>query len=142
MEEKTVEEEITRDVLKELIDEAGKTIKQYPSFELKLERLNNFKSVVCVEGHDGGVIRDINKSLREQLGLKSLVHDPSFLPHMSIVQYRSNDDYQELIHYLEEARDTNIGTIRVDRVVLVNAHLPVSGMYPRLEIIEEFPLKH
>lgn len=140
--EKTADDEISRDGLNQLIDEAGEIIKQYEPFEIKLERLNNFKSVVCVEGHDGGVIRDINKNLREQLGLKSLFHDPKFLPHMSIVQYQSTEDYQELIHYLEKARDTKLGTIAVDRVLLVNAHLPLPGDYPRIEILEEFPLKH
>jgi 2'-5' RNA ligase len=141
-EEKTVDDEITRDGLKHLIDVAREIIKQYELFEIKLERLNNFKSVVCVEGHDGGVIRNINKNLREQLGIKSLSHDPKFLPHMSIVQYQSTEDYQELIHYLEKVRDTQIGTLAVDRVMLVSAHLPISGKYPRIETIEEFPLKN
>ena len=141
-EEKTADDEITRAELKQMIDEARKIIKQYESFEIKLERLNNFKAVVCVEGQDGGIIREINKSLREKLGLKSLIHDPTFLPHMSITQYKSTEDYQELIQYLEKARDTKIGTISVDRVMLVIAHLPVSAKYPRIEILEEFPLKN
>ena len=141
-EEKTADDEITHDELEQMIDVAREIINQYEPFEIKLERLNNFKSVVCVEGHDGGLIRDINKNLREQLGLKSLFHDPKFLPHMSIVQYQSTEDYQELIQYLEKARDTQIGTLAVDSVMLVNAHLPVSGNYPRIEILEEFPLKH
>ena len=142
VEEKTADDEITRAELGLLIDKAGKIIKQYESFEINLERLNNFKAVVCVEGHDGGVIREINKNLGEKLRLKSLIHDPGFLPHMSITQYKSTEDYQELIQYLEKERDTSIGTVIVDNVELVTAHLPVSGKYPRIEILEEFPLKH
>jgi len=142
VEEKIAEDEITRAELGLLIDKAGKIIKQYESFEINLERLNNFKAVVCVEGHDGGVIREINKNLGEKLRLKSLIHDPGFLPHMSITQYKSTEDYQELIQYLEKERDTSIGTVIVDNVELVTAHLPVSGKYPRIEILEEFPLKH
>jgi len=143
VEEKTAaDDEITRAELGLLIDKAGKIIKQYESFEINLERLNNFKAVVCVEGHDGGVIREINKNLGEKLRLKSLIHDPVFLPHMSITQYKSTEDYQELIQYLEKERDTSIGTLIVDNVELVTAHLPISGKYPRIEILEEFPLKH
>ena len=142
VEEKIADDEITRAELGLLIDKAGKIIKQYESFEINLERLNNFKAVVCVEGHDGGVIREINKNLGEKLRLKSLIHDPVFLPHMSITQYKSTEDYQELIQYLEKERDTSIGTLIVDNVELVTAHLPVSGKYPRIEILEEFPLKH
>jgi len=142
VEEKTAEDEITQAELKQMIDEARKIIKQYEPFKITLERLNNFKAVVCVEGHDGGVMREINKSLREKLGLKSLIHDPTFLPHMSITQYKSLEDYQELIQYLEKERDTSIGTLMVDNVELVIAHLPISGKYPRIEILEEFPLKH
>lgn len=140
--DKTADDEITRAMLRNMIDEAGKIIKEYEPFEIKLERLNNFKSVVCVEGHDGGIIREINKNLREQLELKSLIHDPKFLPHMSITQYRSTEDYQELIQYLEKTRDTKIGTVNVDRIELVDAHLPAKGMYPRIEVLAEFPLKH
>jgi len=140
--EKTAEDEITCEELCPLIEEAGTIIKQYEPFDVKLERLNNFTSVVCVEGHDGGVLRDINKNLRETLGLKPLFHDPTFLPHMSIILYKSTEDYQELIRYLEKARETRIGTLIVDSVELVIAHLPISGMYPRLETIHEFPLKH
>ncbi|RLI02715.1 hypothetical protein DRO31_03500 [Candidatus Bathyarchaeota archaeon] len=142
VEEKIADDEITRAELGLLIDKAGKIIKQYESFEINLERLNNFKAVVCVEGHDGGVIREINKNLGEKLRLKSLIHDPVFLPHMSITQYKSTEDYQELIQYLEKERDTSIGTLIVDNVELVTAHLPISGKYPRIEILEEFPLKH
>ena len=142
VEDKTADDEITRAELGLLIDKAGKIINQYEPFKITLERLNNFKAVVCVEGHDGGVIREINKKLREQLGLKSLTHDPRFLPHMSITQYKSPEDYQELLQYLEKERDTSIGTLIVDNVELVTAHLPISGKYPRIEILEEFPLKH
>jgi len=140
-EEKIADDEITRDELGSLIYETGKIIKQYEPFDIRLERLNNFKAVVCVEGHEGGVIREINKSLREIIGLKSLIHDPNFLPHMSITQYKSIEDYQELIQYLEKARNIRIGTVSVDKVELVIAHLPRSGMYPRIEVLEEFPLK-
>jgi len=142
VEEKTADDEITRAELKQMVDEARKIIKQYESFKITLERLNNFKAVVCVEGHDGGVMREINKNLREKLRLKSLTHDPGFLPHMSITQYKSPEDYQELLQYLEKERDTSIGTLMVDNVELVIAHLPISGKYPRIEILEEFPLKH
>lgn len=142
VEEKTADAEICCAELKQMVYETRKIIKQYEPFKITLERLNNFKAVVCVEGHDGGVIRDINKKLREQLGLKSLTHDPGFLPHMSITQYKSSEDYQELIQYLEKERDTSIGTLVVDNVELVIAHLPISGKYPRIEILEEFPLKH
>jgi len=61
---------------------------------------------------------------------------------MSITQYKSTEDYQELIQYLEKERDTSIGTLIVDNMELVTAHLPISGKYPRIEILEEFPLKH
>ena len=61
---------------------------------------------------------------------------------MSIVQYKSTEEYQELIQYLEKARDTKIGTLYVDRIMLVNAHLPETGMHPSIEILAKFPLKH
>ncbi len=136
------EDEYTRKELDEISREATEVIKTYEAFDVRLERLNNFTSVVCIEGHDGGTIRSINAELREKTGLTTLQNDPNFLPHMSIALYKSNEDYPELISYLEKARDTLIGTIHIDSVQLVIAHLPETKGYPRLEVLVDYPLKH
>ena len=139
---KQQEDEYTRKELETISRQAAEVIKTYEVFDVKLKRLNNFTSVICVEGHDGGVIREINAELREKTGLPTLQHDTAFLPHMSVAQYRSSEDYSELIMHLEKKRETVIGPVSVECVELVIAHLPKQDGCPRLEVLEEFPLKH
>jgi 2'-5' RNA ligase len=135
-------DEYTREELDGISSKAAEVIKAHDAFDVRLERLNNFTSVVCVEGHDGGIIRAINTELREKTGLPALQHDSAFLPHMSIAQYKNNEDYAELISYLEKNRNTVIGSIHINSIQLVIAHLPKTSGYSRLEVLEEYSLKH
>jgi 2'-5' RNA ligase len=141
VEAKTGEDEITGEEVGILRDDVQGILEEYGPFSVKLGRLNNFNSVVCVEGHDGGVLREINRGLREGLDLMELRYDPVFLPHMSITSYRSEQNYPELIDYLEKNRDKRVGELTVKEIKLVIAHLPDTSGSPRLETVETYPLK-
>ncbi len=136
------DDEYTPQELDAICENAKRVIRSFEPFEVKLERLNNFTSVVCVEGHDGGVIRSINKMLRDEIGINMLQYDPAFLPHMSIAQYKNDNDFPRLITRLEKIRDTEIGTLKVENIQLVIANLPTDQGHPRIEIIKEYSLKH
>jgi 2'-5' RNA ligase len=130
VDEKTGFDEVTWEKVMNIAVEAKRIIKEYKPFTIQLKRLNNFSSVVCVEGYDGGVIRDINEKLRDIDGVNTLPHDPSFLSHMSIAQFQSDQDYEGLIKTLEEKRETCIGKLIIDHIELVVAHLPKNNRYP------------
>ncbi|MBD3172673.1 hypothetical protein GF326_09390 [Candidatus Bathyarchaeota archaeon] len=140
VDEKTRFDEATRQEVMNIAVEAKKIIKEYNPFTIQLKRLNNFSSVICVEVYDGGIIRNINKKLRNINGVNTLPHDPGFLPHMSIAQFQSDQDYEGLIKTLEEKRETCIGKLIIDHIELVVAHLPKNNRYPQLEVITELPL--
>ena len=139
--EKKNPDEYTKEELYQLVEKAKEKLEDFEPFELELKNLNNFKSNVIVQAHDGGYIRNINRALLEIPGVQKLQYDyPRFLPHVSIAQYRSSEDYTELINQLERVRETIVGPLRVDSIQLVIAHLPKQGRYPRLETLEELPL--
>jgi 2'-5' RNA ligase len=74
-------------------------------------------------------------------GVRRMSHDsPLFLPHLSVAQYRSTRDYERLIGHLEAVRETWAGDLSVENIHLAIAHLPVRGIYPRLETVAEFRL--
>ena len=74
-------------------------------------------------------------------GIKALNYDyPRFLPHMSLCQFNGTNDYEGLLGYLEENRETSLGDFNVEYVDLVKAILPVKGRYPVLEPIHTFRL--
>ena len=139
--EKTVEDELSQDALSRFIREARIRLNKFSPFELKLENLNNFVSAICVQAHDGGLFRNMNRAMLEIPGIHKQRYDyPYFLPHLSIAQYKSNVDYSEFIKHLELKRNTKLGPLKIDRVQLIIAHLPINGRFPDLDTIEEFNL--
>ena len=103
--------------------------------------LNNFKSTVCVEAHDGEVINSINGTILEIGGIQKFKHDyPGFLPHLSVAQYKNTENYEQLIEYLEYSRKKQIGTLIVDTFELVIAELPIKGRFPKLKPLKTFHL--
>ena len=101
--EKRFPDEYTEEELPRLIKAAKEKLYPFKQFILRLENLNNFKSTVCIQAHDGGVIRNINRALLQIPSVYKLQNDyPRFLPHVSIAQYKSIEDYERLIKYLEE----------------------------------------
>ena len=139
--EKTAPDEYTEEDIPILIDSAREKLREFKPFEVKLEHLNNFKSVVCVQAQDGGYIRNMNGAIMQIPGVRQLRNDyPRFLPHVSVALYKGTENYNELIKYLEKERDTVIGKLRVEGVELVIAELPHKEGYPKLTTIEEFKL--
>jgi hypothetical protein len=69
--EKHFTDEYTVEELPEIVRGAKEKFKLFKPFELKLKNLNNFKSTVCVEAHDGGVIKSINGALLQIPGVQS-----------------------------------------------------------------------
>ena len=137
--EKHFTDEYTIEDLPELVKSAKEKLKVFKPFVLKLKNLNNFKSTVCVEAHDGGVIRSINGALLQIPGVQKLRNDsPLFLPHVSIAQYKSSEDYEKMVQHLEQNRVTEIGSLEVNIIELVIAELPIRGRYPQLKTLEEF----
>lgn len=139
--EKKNEDELTKEELYKIISEAREILEKYSPFEARLEKLNNFKSAVVIQAQDGGVTREINGALLDIPGIQKMGYDyPRFLPHVSIAQYQSVEEYEEFIKYLEQNRDIKVGPLKIDTVELVIAHLPVRERFPRLETIEVFKL--
>lgn len=134
-------DELTKEDLHTVVEQARDVFKSFSPFTIKLEGLNNFKSAVVIQGLDGGIIRKINASLLEVPGIQKITHDPRFLPHMSIALYRNKNEYNELIRYLEENRETEIDPLIVESVELVIAHIPKVERFPRLQSLVKFNLK-
>ena len=137
--QKTTGDEITKDDLPRIIREARTRLKEYSPFEMNLENLNNFASAIVVQAHDGGIVRHIHESFGEIPGFIKAGYYPGYLPHLSVAQYKSDDEYTEFIEHLEQKRNTKVGHIKVNKIQLIISHLPEVGC-PILETIEEFKL--
>ncbi len=141
VDEKEGDDEITREGIDQLVISATKALDGMQVFKVGIRNVNNFRSNIVTEAHDGGEIREMNRRLMGLDGVKAMDYDyPRFLPHMSLCQFKGLDDYTGLIGYIEENRETSFGDFRVKNVELVKAILPVKGRYPVLETIHRFRL--
>jgi 2'-5' RNA ligase len=137
--EKDGDDEITREGIDQLVVSATKALEGMQGFKVNIRNINNFRSNIVAEAHDGGEIREMNRRLMGLDGVKAMNYDyPRFLPHMSLCQFKGLDDYTGLIGYIEENRETSFGGFMVKNVELVKAILPVKGRYPTLETIHMF----
>ncbi len=124
-----------------IIDHATALLKAFSPFEARLTRLNYFSEVICFEVHDANHIRAMNNTLLGVPEIPRMPHDyPRFLPHFSVAQFRTADGFDGVLDFIETHRSTSLGSINLNVVDLVVAHLPHSGRYPWLETIWEFPL--
>jgi len=141
VDEKESEDEITREEITKLVESAREALGSQEGFTVNVQNLNHFRSNIVAEAHDGGEIREMNRRLMGLEGVQKMGYDyPSFLPHMSMCQFKETDDHDQLVEYLEKNRETALGGLKVDRLSLVKAVLPVEERYPVLEVLDTITL--
>ena len=141
VDEKSSDDEFIEGDLEKLVQTAGKALENMKGFEIEFRQVNHFRSNIVIEAHENGEVREMNRRLMKLDGVKTMGYDyPKFLPHMSICQFQSTDDYDGFIDHLETKRKTNLGRIQVKQVDLVKAILPKTGRYPVLEPLTSFKL--
>ena len=139
-ESKTYEDDIPAKNLQKIISRAEQILKPIHKFNVRLPRLNIFSDVVVVEVHDEGKIGTLNKKLQALPEIKKMKFDyPDLLPHISIVQFKNNQEFTDLVSCLEELRETEFGDLAVNHIELVNAHL--HGRHITLKTIHTFELR-
>ena len=135
------DDEITRETINQLAESAMEALDGMKGFKVDIRNMNHFRSNIVAEAHDGGEIREMNRRLMGLEGVQTMNYDyPSFLPHMSLCQFKGTEEHEGLVGYLEENRETILGELRVEGVELVKAILPVQEGYPVLETVHTFRL--
>jgi len=137
---KKYEDDVSIESLQKIINLAKEDLQTFDKFDISLSKLNIFSDVVLIQVYDGGKIGELNKRLQAIPEIKKMKFDhPHLLPHVSIAQFQNNQEFKRLIGNLEEMRDIKFGTVTIDAIELVIAHL--YKKYPKLETIHTFRLK-
>ena len=135
------EDEIIREELTKLVKSAREALDGLEVFTVNVQNLNHFRSNIVAEAHDRGEIREMNRRLLRLEGVQKMGYDyPSFLPHMSLCQFKGTEDHDQLVDYLKANRETALGNFKVEKVSLVKAILPVEDRYPALEVLDTINL--
>ena len=118
-----------------MMDRTSRALRGIPSLRLTLRGVNSFTNAAFVEVHDTqGTLLMVRNALREAMNRTGIpgfgagspedLHEAPFLPHMSICYYREQYPTAEVGTALEPFRDMEIGSLRVDSIIL--AAMPYS----------------
>jgi 2'-5' RNA ligase len=112
-----------------------------PAFDVEIGPLSAFPEVIFAEVENSIPVRDLNRRVLEVMpGLIRYPFDgATFLPHISIARFTSNEGLPELKATIARLRDAPPRpTFRIAEVQLVRARL--SERAPTLEVIETYAL--
>jgi len=126
-----------REIDEEKLEDLKKTIeyvcKQFEPFEIKISGLGAFPSknyvrVVWIGVKDGyqtmiSLVEAIENAL-ESMGFEK---EEKFTPHLTLGRVRSGRNKNELLVLLRKLEDIEIGTMKIDKVVLFQSKLTPEG---------------
>ncbi|MFH0816690.1 MAG: 2'-5' RNA ligase family protein [Methanobacteriota archaeon] len=137
---KVASEDIIHEELECVIPQFQAKLSTSKVFDVKLERVNVFPSVVFAEVHDDVRFAELNKKLLEIPRIEAKWSDhPNYIPHIAIGTFKEGVAVQPLIKRLEGHRNRSFGTITVENIELVIAHwrdtkFPVFEPLSRVEL--------
>ena len=131
------EDEISRERLREIENDARIVLSDVPHFTVTLANLNAFPGAAFIEAHDGGQLDRLRDALCAGCGLKK----PPGPPHLTVAYFQAPDGTdapEELISTIARYRDWPIGEILVEHVELTL--LDLRSEYPEPETLVQIPL--
>ncbi|HEY6690638.1 MAG TPA: 2'-5' RNA ligase family protein [Rubrobacter sp.] len=131
------EDEISRERLREIENDARIALSDVPDFTVTLANLNAFPGAAFIEAHDGGQLDRLRDALCAGCGLKK----PPGPPHLTVAYFQAPDGTdapEELISTIARYRDWPIGEILVENAEMTLLDLRLD--YPEPETLARIPL--
>lgn len=111
-------ERLDTDHVRQLI---GQIAADTTSFEVEFPRLNLFPDTVYAEADGDGALTELNRLFCQAAETTDTDRDcEAFIPHLTLGYFTDNEDYDELIDYMEANRDPGLPTLTVDELALVS----------------------
>ena len=108
-------------------------------FDVELTRFNLFPDVVYAEVEDGGRLSELNRRLCAHPEATTLDRDiEGFIPHLTLGYLTGNEEYDDLVTFLEDNRELAFPTLTVSEVKL--AVREVGEWPPTYECLEQYEL--
>ena len=91
------------------------------SFDVEFPRLNLFPDTVYAEANGDGALTKLNRLFCQAAETTDTDRDcEGFIPHLTLGYFTDDEDYDELIDYMEANRDPGLPTLTVDELALVS----------------------
>jgi 2'-5' RNA ligase len=107
-------------------------------FDVSFPRFDLFPSVVFAAVDDSGAFAKLNERACGVEGIEVHDRDEGFTPHLTLAQFQSRADYDELLEWLGEHRELDVPSMRVTEVDLVAVDL--DERFPEFETVERYSL--
>jgi len=141
-EEPSREDEVSQAEIERLAEAVRPALESRAPFEVTVGPVNAFAEVVMLEAHDGGATQCLNAALLESAPLQRYAVDgETFLPHVSIARFSSNEGLprlKETLAGLREAAEPG-PTFMATEASLVRAHLAREA--PTFDLVARYPLR-
>ena len=117
--------DIEADTLDLIIEQAESVIREVPSFEICLKRLNGLGSFVVCEVNDNGAIARLQGRFHQDATDIPIypLEGEEWLPHLSLASIKSQKSISQLQHRIRQFRDVELGTVQVNEIHLSRAIL-------------------
>lgn len=137
----TEPDEISEEQINVVSEQIGDMLSAQPQFQIRAGHINAFPEVVIIEAWDDGYVRNLNTQILETIrGLARHPFDgPTFLPHISIARFASDEGLSALKTTLTELRESPPGpTFTAKHANLICAHLSAGA--PTFELMRRYEL--
>ncbi len=142
-EEPSGEDEVSPAEIERLAEAVRPALESRAPFEVTVGPVNAFAEVVLLEAHDGGATRCLNSALMEATPElpRYAVDGETYLPHVSIARFSSNEGLPELKERLAGLRETAEPgpTFTATEALLIRAHLAREA--PTFDLVAAYPLR-
>lgn len=122
-----------------IIEDVSAAVSGVEPFSVEFPRFNLFPSTVYAEVADDGRLAELNCRACDVPEIE--VHDrdrDGFIPHATLGQFVADEDYDQMLDYLEANRSIDAGPAEIGAIELVA--LDLAERYPTFETIERFEL--
>ena len=139
---KEYEDDISDNELDDIMKRAEAAFSCFEKFDITIGGMNLVPQVAFAQVLDNDITEQLNKAVLDIPGVKKREGRdfPDLMPHMTMGQFKSTEDFNELIKAIEmNYRDHEFGTASIDKIELVLVHL--EDEYPLLETIKSYGLK-
>jgi 2'-5' RNA ligase len=135
--------DINENKVQELLAIIEEKVNNFNPFEISIEKTGVFPSlryirVVWLGATNIEAFSELQKELDEEFIKMGFEKERSYIPHLTIGRLKGSHNKELLVEKIEELQDVEIGSMKIDKIVLKMSELTPSGpIYTDLKV---FPL--
>jgi RNA 2',3'-cyclic 3'-phosphodiesterase len=133
--------DITPEKADNIVEITEEKLKPYSPFNIKIRGTGVFPNmgyirVIWLGVEHPGAFSKVQRELDEEFSKMGFKKERSYTPHLTIGRVKGTENKELLVSIVKELEDVEIGTMKVDRLILKKSELtPVGPMYTDLKEI-------